>query len=819
MNAAATTAQPSQEASLFVGENLDVVIPPDRLYDHSDKFCLQKLCRRNSSAVCKLATPYDPALSTMAGKLARKIAADLETRLSMAAQRREPYATYGGETYYNYPPRAKRGAESLDDWAMDILKWTNYSVSTASAGSRHINDSMLTDLEADSVAPSYEAFFLFVAHYVKAHISGMDANGLKSEDCRLILPITKNDTDDDNTNVYVVGRDDSTEFSNVECGLFPLSSCVERQTMSAPHLIVANVEIVRHLDFFYKVEPKLVRKTKELFPNQHNRRFAWGLAASCHTVHAYVFGPDDIWQSSKIDVSGSKGRRELVSLLVDWSLCSVDRLGFDPTIRYVVDGNTGGTYLEIDVYETGKCTGQMEKRTYYSKRCIRAAEIFTGRHGRYFAASTSPEMLNTPEFLVKDMWAISTSGSTSDTHESSFLNVLHAEFDQSSEFSGRFSQLVTTGSVYLSQRDTLVTDSTVTAFAGLPTTTQDATNDSDAAQISSRRCVRHHRRTVLQWVGNPVSAADNPNQIVVAIADAMVALNEAHVKGKILHGNISDRAILFQKTVDGVKGVLGEFDYAFYSGDSAVESPELMLFQSVHRLENAGTSSTRLDDWESILYLLCWLGTFGINPTQRREYAEDYAAKSAADKATRYTKQLTPVLPILDWIQRSAIQNAQHKRLNLSAVSNFRSSILLYMRENSPLRPLALDLYRSLFLHPGCYGVTLLTDDHVAEMEDGDIPAALREIPSINGCRDPLNLRDTFENEIVANLLRVLAEHKQVALVALRNATSVAAGVTESDNRAEISASATPAKKSKRNDEPYDGPAKRTRSKATRSAP
>ncbi|KAJ2099255.1 hypothetical protein GGI16_004050 [Coemansia sp. S142-1] len=141
------------------------------------------------------------------------------------------------------------------------------------------------------------------------------------------------------------------------------------------------------------------------------------------------------------------------------------------------------------------------------------------------------------------------------------------------------------------------------------------------------------------------------------------------------------------------------------------------------------------------------------------------------------------------------------------------------MCENSPQHPLALNLYRSLFLHPGCYGVTLLTDDHVAEMEDGDIPAALREIPSINGCRDPLNLRDTFENEIVANLLRVLAEHKQVALVALRNATSAAAGVTESDDRAEISASATPAKKSKRNDEPYDGPAKRTRSKATRSAP
>ncbi|KAJ1925637.1 hypothetical protein LPJ71_000099, partial [Coemansia sp. S17] len=429
MNAAATTSQPTQEAS---GENLDVVIPPDRLYGHSDEFCVQNLCRRNSSAVCKLATRYDPVLSTMAGELVRKIAVDLETRLSMAAQRREPCATYGGKTYYSYPPRTEHVVKSLDDWAMDILKWTDYSVSTASAGRQNRKMLKLTSLEPDYVAPSYEAFFLFVVHYVKAHISGMDANGLKSEDCRLILPIAKNDTDDDNTNVYVVGRDDPMEFSNVECGLFPLSSSVERQTMSASHLIVANVEIVRHLNDFNKAEPKLVRKTKELFTHQHNHRFAWGLATSCHTIHAYVFSSKDIWQSSKIDVSGSKGHQELVSLLVDWSLCSVDRLGFSPTIRYVVDGNTGVSYLEIDVYKMGKCTGQMEKRTYYSKQCIRAAKTFTGHHDRYFAASTSPEILNTPEFLVKDMWAILTSGSTSDARESSFLNVLHAEFDQSS---------------------------------------------------------------------------------------------------------------------------------------------------------------------------------------------------------------------------------------------------------------------------------------------------------------------------------------------------------------------------------------------------
>ncbi|KAJ2400240.1 hypothetical protein GGI03_008893, partial [Coemansia sp. RSA 2337] len=163
-------------------------------------------------------------------------------------------------------------------------------------------------------------------------------------------------------------------------------------------------------------------------------------------------------------------------------------------------------------------------------------------------------------------------------------------------------------------------------------------NDGNAAQISSSSCVRHHRPTVLQWAGNLVSAADNPNQIVVASADAKVALKEAYVKCKILHGNISDRAILFQATADGVKGVLGEFDYASYSENSAVESPELMLFQSIRSLK-------------------------GI-------------------------------------------------------------------------------------------GVALVTNEELAEMESDDIPAALRAILSIDGRRDPLIFRDTFENEIVESLFR-----------------------------------------------------------------
>ncbi|KAJ2859568.1 hypothetical protein GGH94_006035 [Coemansia aciculifera] len=387
-------------------------------------------------------------------------------------------------------------------------------------------------------------------------------------------------------------------------------------------------------------------------------------------------------------------------------------------------------------------TGHMEKHTYYSKRCIRAADRLFGCHARYFAVSTSPEMLNTPEFLVKDIWAMSNSGSTSDMRESLFLNKLHAEFDSPSEFSGKFSQLVSTGPVYINRGDSFVANVTATAFAGLWSISEDVAVDSGDVQSSSSICVRQHRRTVSRWAGTPISAADNPSQIVVAIADAMAALNEVYGKCKIFHGNISDRAILFRETTDGVKGILGEFDYAFYSGDNPVESPELMLFQSIHSLENPRAVHTRLDDWESILYLMCWQGTFGVNQQQGMAYVAD------------------PNLPILDWNKSTAPQIAQHKRNYMDRIRGFRYNILFEMSQG-PLRSIAMGIFKVLFRHPDCHGSIEITDEELEEVEDDGIKVALREIPSIKGKHDPLIFRNTFENKIIESLLQVVAKHKQ----------------------------------------------------------
>ncbi|KAJ2259167.1 hypothetical protein GGI13_000123 [Coemansia sp. RSA 455] len=73
------------------------------------------------------------------------------------------------------------------------------------------------------------------------------------------------------------------------------------------------------------------------------------------------------------------------------------------------------------------------------------------------------------------------------------------------------------------------------SFAGLPAITQ----------------LRQYRCTVLQWAGKIISAADDPNKIVVAIADAMTALNAAYVKCEIIQSNISNLAIQYQETADG----------------------------------------------------------------------------------------------------------------------------------------------------------------------------------------------------------------------------------------------------------------------------
>ncbi|KAJ2690821.1 hypothetical protein IWW39_000481 [Coemansia spiralis] len=311
---------------------------------------------------------------------------------------------------------------------------------------------------------------------------------------------------------------------------------------------------------------------------------------------------------------------------------------------------------------------------------------------------------------------------------------------------------------------------TTTAFVGLPSVSQ----------------ARQHRRTVTKLEGSLTSEADNGNQVVIAIADAMAALHAPHAKCKILHGNISDRAILLQKAADGIKGVLADFDYVSIDGDSVAEAPELKLFQSIHSLRNPGAACSPLEDAESLLYLVCWLRTFGINRAQRAGFV-----------AGR-------ILPILGWNEGTAVQIANQKRSHMSSDIAFHTFILRFMRPG-PLHDLALDMYRVLFLHPGTFGTLQIDDEALATMENDNILAALLALPVTNGWRDLLALRNRFVNEIIRNILEIVAWHRDTALAILNS------GMVSTAPMAATRPSAGPSLKHYGDEVPLAEPSKRPR--------
>ncbi|KAJ2464471.1 hypothetical protein GGI03_003205 [Coemansia sp. RSA 2337] len=747
---------------VLAGENFSFSTIPGG--HHNDVgLLLQNALHRNCDTVWQQATPLMSDRSMASCELASAIAVDMEARLSMAAKRKkhnvdsqglsyasdprgkDPDNEYWDEDYWSeYADSANwnkgadngywsedsdidvwakgLGSDPLDVWTLGILEWAGFSALGASVDSQQSDD---------------------VEH----------SNHSKFTDCRLILPFTRKSREVECAGFLSTNYVDSVDFAHIECGMFPLSSNVERQAAPASHLIVADAEIARTEDDCGEAELRLATRTNTLYFNQHNRRFTWGLTASNRTIRSYVFGPDDIWQSTEMDITSAEGRQALILLLVDWSLCSVDSLGFDPSIRYFVDRKVDDPYLKIDIHKVDESTGKVGHCTYYSKWCFGAAERLTGRHARYFAVSTTPESMDTPAFLIKDAWTTLSSGSAGDTREISFLKALRDAFGGTDKLKDGFSDFVSTGPVYVNRGGKPVLDSTATAFVGLLSTAQGETKDSSDNQgLSSSRIqgsssnrVRQHRRTVSRWPGNMISAADNPSQVIIAIADAMVALNAAFVKCRILHGNLSDRAIQFQRTADGVRGVLADFDYASYAGVSPdatrAEAPEPMLFRSIRSLgrqavaegldvddrEHALASFNQLDDLESIFYIICILGTFDINQADRARYPVG---------SSRY-----PYIKL--WSSDNALEAFKIKRIHMSTADSFYNNIAKKM-DDGPLRRLVVDMHRILFLHPECPGACI----------------------SIEG-NDPLVLRNNLEEAIVAALLDLMEQYRREALAAL----------------------------------------------------
>ncbi|KAJ2843527.1 hypothetical protein IWW36_005534, partial [Coemansia brasiliensis] len=150
---------------------------------------------------------------------------------------------------------------------------------------------------------------------------------------------------------------------------------------------------------------QLIQYSKNAYAVQHNRRFVWGITVCGAVAKVCAFGPNFMLASTAMDLTSEGGRSELIRLIACWSFCELDKLGYDPSVRFSREHGC----IEIDVALAGN--GDMESmQTFYSRDVITVAERMFGRHTRCFIAHKDPESAakraSDPEngIIIKDAW-------------------------------------------------------------------------------------------------------------------------------------------------------------------------------------------------------------------------------------------------------------------------------------------------------------------------------------------------------------------------------------------------------------------------------
>ncbi|KAJ2496206.1 hypothetical protein GGH96_005992 [Coemansia sp. RSA 1972] len=188
-----------------------------------------------------------------------------------------------------------------------------------------------------------------------------------------------------------------------------------------------------------------------------------------------------------------------------------------------------------------------------------------------------------------------------------------------------------------------------------------------------------------------------------------------------------------------------------------------MPFMSTANILNLDTKRTALDDWESLLYVVCWLATVGITSSHRVPDAK-----------------LTE-MPIRHWRIGTTTMIADAKRSHMHSGDNFRSDIANKFCAQYKLLPqFAKALHKALFGNGNCPGARLDAgddDDSSDDDDDGgsdddddgnskdDTDDKLTE--PTDGSNDPLVRRSAHVNEILADLEKVLCKFKRKAIAAL----------------------------------------------------
>ncbi|KAJ1770461.1 hypothetical protein LPJ74_003196, partial [Coemansia sp. RSA 1843] len=127
-----------------------------------------------------------------------------------------------------------------------------------------------------------------------------------------------------------------------------------------------------------------------------------------------------------------------------------------------------------------------------------------------------------------------------------------------------------------------------------------------------------------------------PEFIIVA-ADIMRCHWEIVERCDILHRDISVNNILVRRNSNGeARGMLIDFDHSISINDkndpTHAERTGTLQFMSISNLDKSELKPTALDDWESMLYIFCWIGTFGWSSSTRANKTGDSGEPKQLDR-------------------------------------------------------------------------------------------------------------------------------------------------------------------------------------------
>ncbi|KAJ1925839.1 hypothetical protein LPJ71_000029 [Coemansia sp. S17] len=476
----------------------------------------------------------------------------------------------------------------------------------------------------------------------------------------------------------------------------------------------------------------------QMYQQQHNLRFAWGVTVSGRLVRVCHFGHDRAISSCYMDISTPKGRRLFIELLVNWSFCEESQIGRDPTMEYMHDLRC----WQIACPSEKGCMGEGADVKYYYFSTVKCqAEQVFGRHTRCFLAtnimptvvvSTTNPLI--PTVVIKDSWALSKRNASDDAcDEVSSLNKIKEGLSAQAaakdiifpkiEAGGRVSfqrngKWVEDNADDVHGQGKLVTDSANTMHGSgkLADNNTDTANEVGEAHSDDGPLFRADRRIFMSPIGEPLCSTKSVAEFVTVVCDAMRCHSAFVDDCNILHRDISDNNILVVRSEGIARGMLIDFDCAIdleqKERDNLHKVTGTLPYMSINNLSESDVERTSLDDWESMLCLICWFATRGAISGKRREYEELVR------------------LPIRRWRQGSTNDMITAKESAFYSPELFRDFIVRYFKmegdkgeESDLLKSLAFVLREYLFQNPD-----LTLDFHGTYKKRKHVEPARREL-------------------------------------------------------------------------------------------